>query len=177
MNTYRVTHDLAHVPDAVHALSKLVVLKDPETSGAFVGFLAGVLAANPDRAEQIVGKMFSLPPEDQWIIVQAIAYSGLPGWKALMQKFSDRMPTRRLMIEKYLAGKLPTLQQAGFEKPPANSRRWATICGSISPASTTTRGSCSSRARRCSISCGATIARPAASIRRSRAHHRADDLG
>ncbi len=67
MNTYRVTHDLAHVPDAVHALSKLVVLKDPETSGAFVGFLAGVLAANPDRAEQIVGKMFSLPPEDQWI--------------------------------------------------------------------------------------------------------------
>ena len=35
-------------------------------------------AANPDRAEELIGKMFPLPDADQWVIVRAIAYSGIP---------------------------------------------------------------------------------------------------
>ena len=118
INTYRTKRDIAHVPDAVHALSQLGALKDPETAGVYVGFLAGALASSGGTAAAVVDKMFPLPPEDQWAIVQAIAYSGLPDWKPLLEKFTDRMPSRRLMIEKYLSGKLPTLDQAGFDPGP-----------------------------------------------------------
>jgi hypothetical protein len=118
MNDYRTKREPAHVPEAVQAMSKLGVFKDSENAGAFVGFMAGVLATNPGQAEALVNKMLPLPPEDQWAVVQAIAYSGLPDWKALLRRFADRMPTRDLMIKKYLASELPTLDQAGFEKAP-----------------------------------------------------------
>jgi hypothetical protein len=118
MNGYRTKREPAHVPEAVQAMSKLGVFKDSENAGAFVGFMAGIIATNPGEAEALIDRMFPLPPEDQWAVVQAIAYSGLPDWKALLEKFADRMPTRRLMVGKYLAGELPTLDQAGFEKTP-----------------------------------------------------------
>jgi hypothetical protein len=118
INTYRTKRDVAHVPEAVRALSQLGAFKDPETAGVYVGFLAGIIASNPGNAEGIVDKMLPLPPEDQWVVVQAIAYSGLPEWRTLLETFAARMPTRRLMIDRYLAGKLPTLAQAGFETPP-----------------------------------------------------------
>ena len=85
--------------------------KDPEAAGTHVGFIAGVIGANPAKAEELIGKMFPLPDEDQWIIVRAIAYSGLPDWKALLVKFAERMPARKVMIDKVLANKLPTLWQ------------------------------------------------------------------
>src|SRR5216683_6951984 len=103
---------------AMQALSTLGVFRDPENAGAFVGFLAGVIAANPERANDLIGKLLALPANDQWVIVQAIAYSGRPDWKNLLARFAPRMPTRRLMIQKYLDGRLPTLDQAGFEKSP-----------------------------------------------------------
>ena len=59
------------------ALSWLGGFKDPETSGAYVGFMAGVIAANPDRAEELIAKMFPLPDADQWAIVRAIAYPAI----------------------------------------------------------------------------------------------------
>jgi hypothetical protein len=118
INGYRSHSDPAHVPDAVHAMSQLGVFKDPENAGAFVGFMAGVIAGNPAEADGLIARMLPLPPEDQWAVVQAIAYSGLPDWKGLMTRFTDRLAARRLMIDKYLSGKLPTLDQAGFEKKP-----------------------------------------------------------
>ena len=80
------------------------------------GFLAGIIAANPDRADVLIGKMFPLSPEHHWAIVRAIAYSGHPDWRMLMQRVADRMPARRVMMDSYLAGKLPTLDQAPIEK-------------------------------------------------------------
>jgi|SRR5579871_1298939 len=118
MNGYRVNRDPAHVPQAVQAMSQLGIFKDPENAGAFVGFVAGVLATNPAQAESLVAKMLPLPPEDEWVVVQAIAYSELPGWKTMLRSFSDRLSARRLMIEKYLNGQLPTLDQAGFTQEP-----------------------------------------------------------
>jgi hypothetical protein len=118
MNGYRAHRDPARVPQAVQAMSQLGIFKDPENAGAFIGFIAGVIAGNPARAESLIAKMLPLPPEDQWAVVQAIAYSELPGWKTLLRSFGDRLPARRLMIEKYLNGKLPTLDQAGFTEEP-----------------------------------------------------------
>jgi hypothetical protein len=119
INTYRTKPEPNGVPVLVHILSDMQGFKDAETSGAYVGFIAGVIGANPDRAQALVNKMLTIAPADQWVLVRAIAYSGLPNWKYLLTTFADRLPTRRAMIDKYLAGKLPTLDQIDFqpEKP------------------------------------------------------------
>jgi hypothetical protein len=113
----------------VKALSRLGAFKDPESSGAYVGFMAGVIAANPNRAEELVAKMFPLPDADQWAVVRAIAYSGHPQWQALLRKFADRMPSRQVMIDKYLAGKLPTLYQVSFDD---KTSTWDTLRSYVS---------------------------------------------
>jgi hypothetical protein len=118
VNDYRHGPEPARVPAAVKALSALGILRDPETCGVYVGFLAGVIAANPGRAEELIARMLPLPAEHQWVVVRAIAYSGLPEWKALLRRVADRLPARQVMIERTLAGKLPTLDEIGFAPEP-----------------------------------------------------------
>ncbi len=118
INTYRHRPDPASVPAALRALSRFGALRDPDSSGVYVGFLAGIIGSNPDAAEDIVNRLFPLPAEDHWLIVRAIAYSGLPDWKDLLREFADNMPAREAMIEKYLAGALPTLAEVAPEKTP-----------------------------------------------------------
>jgi hypothetical protein len=119
LNDYRAKPDPDGLPALVRALSQRQAFKDPETSGAYVGFVAGVIGSNPARAEDLVAKMLPIASSDHWVLVRAIAYSGLPEWKTLLAAFIDRMPSRRVMIERYLAGKLPTLDQIAYyrEKP------------------------------------------------------------
>ena len=116
ISNYRAKPEPARLPDAVRALSQLGTFKDPESSGVYVGFIAGVISANPARAEDLIGKMFPIEPAEQWTIVRAIAYSGHPEWKGLLQKFAPRMPLRQVMINKYLEGRLPTLDEIPLEK-------------------------------------------------------------
>jgi hypothetical protein len=118
INVYRNKRDLAHVPAAVRALSQLGALKDPENSAVYVGFIAGVIGANPGKAEELIGKILPLPPEDDWALIRGIAYSGAPGWKDMLSRLSDRLPGRRPMIEKYVNGKLPTLDDVVYAPPP-----------------------------------------------------------
>jgi hypothetical protein len=79
INAYRSRRDLAHVPAAIHAISELGALRDPESSGVYVGFIAGIIGANPGKADELIGKILPLPPEDDWALVRGIAYSGAPG--------------------------------------------------------------------------------------------------
>src|SRR5260370_10774175 len=83
--------------------------------------MAGVIGSQAAEAEGIAGKVLPvLAEEDQWIMVRAIAYSGLPEWKALLAKFAARMPSRAVMIDKYLDGTLPALDAVPLEtKKPA----------------------------------------------------------
>jgi hypothetical protein len=118
INSYRAKPDLARVPLAVRTLSRLDALRDPETSAVYVGFVAGVIGSNPQKADELVEKMLAIKTEDQWFIVRAVAYSGMSGWRDLLLRFADRMPTRQLMIEKYTSGKLPTLDSIAFEPSP-----------------------------------------------------------
>ena len=69
------------MPAVVRALSAMQAFKDAESSGPYIGFIAGVLGANPARAETLIAKMLSIDPADHWVLVRAIAYSGLPDWK------------------------------------------------------------------------------------------------
>ncbi len=113
---YRAKPDPAHVPAAVRVLFKTQSFKDPENSGIYLGFIAGAIASNPAKAEQLVSSFFPLPAEDEWVIVRAIAYSGLPDWKALLSNVAPRMPGRKVMIDNYLSGKLPTLSEIPLEE-------------------------------------------------------------
>ena len=119
INAYRGKPEPDGLPVLVQTLSGMQAFKDAESSGAYIGFIAGVLGANPDRAGELIARMLPIAPADHWVLVRAIAYSGLPNWKELLATFVDRMPTRRAMIDKYLDGKLPTLDQIAYriEKP------------------------------------------------------------
>jgi hypothetical protein len=109
---YRSRPDPAAVRTAMKVLSERGALRDPEAAGVYAGFLAGIIGAHPAEAERIVGQVLAaLPSEDHWIVVRAIAYSGLPEWKALLSTFAARMPSRAVMIERYLDGKLLPLDE------------------------------------------------------------------
>jgi hypothetical protein len=111
INGYRTQPNPDKVPDLVKAASAMGVFRDMETAGVYVGFMAGVIEANPKRAEALIAKMFPMPPEDQVAIVRAIAHSGHPEWKGLLSKFSERMPARRVLIDRFVTGKQATLDQ------------------------------------------------------------------
>src|ERR1700688_1170620 len=113
---YRAKPDYAHVPDAVRVLFHAQSFKEPENSGIYLGFIAGAIGSNPAKAEQLVTSFFPVPPEDEWVIVRAIAYSGLPAWRNLLRRMASRMPGRQVMIDDYLAGKLPTLTAIPLEE-------------------------------------------------------------
>ncbi|MGE5511121.1 MAG: hypothetical protein ACM31O_07715 [Bacteroidota bacterium] len=119
INGYRAAPDPSKLPKAVQAMSRLALFKDLDAAGVYVGFTAGVLGANPDMAEKLVAGMFPMPPEDQVVIVRAIAYSGLPNWKELLTKFVERMPARKVLIEHYLFGKGQTLLKLPLDSTPA----------------------------------------------------------
>jgi hypothetical protein len=114
INAYRHKPEPDELPAVVRALSGMQAFKDAESSGAYIGFIAGVLGSNPDSAEVLIEKMLPIDPADHWVLVRAIAYSGLPDWKEQLATFVDRMPTRRAMTDKYLDGKLPTLDQIDY---------------------------------------------------------------
>lgn len=111
INDYRARPHTASVPRAMRALSRLGALRNPERAGTYVGFLAGVIGANPRQADKLVAKALAMPSADHWVIVRAIAYSGLPQWRLLLRRFAPHMPTRSVMIAQYLRGELPTLDQ------------------------------------------------------------------
>jgi hypothetical protein len=109
MNGYRVHPQPNRMPVMAKAASTMGIFRDMETAGVYVGFMAGVIEANPKRAEALIAKMFPMPPEDQVAIVRAIAHSGHPAWKELLRKFAERMPARVVLIDRFVSGKLPTL--------------------------------------------------------------------
>ncbi len=111
INQYRLRPEPHRVPQAIRAAGRANAFKDPESAGVYVGFLAGVLNANPTRAETIIEKILPLPPDQQWLVVRAIAWSGLPRWKGMLDGFKMHMPSRATMINMYLSGRLATLDQ------------------------------------------------------------------
>jgi hypothetical protein len=113
---YRAKPDYAHIPAAVRVLFHAQTFKEPENAGIYLGFIAGALASNPAKAETLINSFFPVPAEDEWVIVRAIAFSGLPDWRNLLRRVAPKMPGRQVMIDAYLAGTLPTLTEIPLEE-------------------------------------------------------------
>src|SRR6201992_2613487 len=113
---YRAKPDYAHIPAAVRVLFHAQTFKEPENAGIYLGFIAGALASNPAKAEALINSFFPVPAEDEWVIIRAIAFSGLPDWRNLLRKVAVKMPGRRVMIDAYLSGTLPTLMPIPLEE-------------------------------------------------------------
>jgi len=116
IDSYRMRPDPGNARLAMKVLSERGALRDAESAGVYAGFLAGVIGAHPGEADSIVAQVLAvLPPEDHWIVVRAIVYSGLPDWKGLLRRSAPRMPTRSVMIGEYLDDKLPSLERVPLE--------------------------------------------------------------
>jgi len=111
INDYRDNKQPERVPDAMAAMVRLNLLRDPEQAGIYVGVLAGVIADNQTQSDQLISDMFPLPPREQVVLIKAIAFSGLPEWKDLLGKFAERMPARKVLLKKYLYGGGKTLAE------------------------------------------------------------------
>src|ERR1044071_1561611 len=116
INGFRHHPEPVQVPLAVKGLSRLGILTDTEGVGVYVGFLAGVFAKNPDKIDALIARMFPLTDEHQWAIVRAIAYSGLPDWRTVLQRNAERMPARRVISQRSFACKLPPLRPAAVHE-------------------------------------------------------------
>ena len=125
MNAYRMKPEPKRLPEAVRAMIGTGVTKDLDQASVYIGFTAGVIGSNPDDAERLITAMFPLDPQDQVLLIRAIAYSGLPEWKTLLGKFVERMPARAVLIEKYLFAGKPALVELPFEdNAPAIDINW-----------------------------------------------------
>lgn len=124
INDYRNNPTPERLPAAFKTMREQGQFKELEQAGIYVGFIAGVIGSNPEMAEKLIADMFPMPPPDQVVIVKAIAYSGLADWKELLGKFVERMPARKVIIERYLYGKLPVLRDLTLESPIAVDANW-----------------------------------------------------
>ena len=46
----------------MRGLSEMQAFKDSESCGAYIGFIAGVLGANPERAASLIPRMLAIQP-------------------------------------------------------------------------------------------------------------------
>jgi hypothetical protein len=119
IKAYRAKPQPKLLPDAVKALAAGGAFQEPDAAGVFVGFMAGVLGSNPEHAEKLVTKMLAIKPEDNWAVVRSVAYSGLPEWRTLLVKLAHKAPNRQTMVDAYLNGKLPTLDDFIVKERPS----------------------------------------------------------
>ena len=118
INTYRSKPEPQRLPALVQAMGQLNMLSDQEASGLYLGFIGGVLAANPAAANDLVARMFPLPPEHHAALIKAVAYSGLPGWRDLLRQNAERMPSRVVLIDRYVTGRIPALDGLQLDAGP-----------------------------------------------------------
>jgi len=129
INAYDPHRDAARAPSVMKMASNLGMLNDPEGASMYVGFMAGMIGSNPKKADTIINKLVLMRAADHWAIVRAIAYSEHPDWRGLMARSAPKMPTRALMAQRYLEGKLQTPDTPVEEKKTswrdrANPAKW-----------------------------------------------------
>jgi hypothetical protein len=123
INDYPRQREVTHAPAAIKAFSRHGGFKNPETSGVYVGFIAGLIGANPAQADKLIDGILPVRDEDQWAVVRGIAYSGLPDWKNVLRRHAYQLDNRQTMVADYLNGRLPTLGALAIPPSPTTWQR------------------------------------------------------
>ena len=105
VNEYRHNPQPARAAAAVHAMAQFGMLADEDGAAVHIGFIAGVLGANQLKAEKLVSAMLPLRSDEEAVLIKAIAYSGLPNWRGILNDFIDRLADRRKLIDSLSTGK------------------------------------------------------------------------
>ncbi|HZP10224.1 hypothetical protein [Methyloceanibacter sp.] len=116
VTNYRKHPNVSRVPAAVHAMNEFGLFGDEDKEWFCIGFIAGVLGTNPKDGPSLIPRMFPLPDKEQAVVIRAIAYSGRPDWRDLLEKNAARMPLRRPLIDDFLQGKRPTLMELPLDQ-------------------------------------------------------------
>jgi hypothetical protein len=119
MNGYRRKPEPKRVPDAIKSMIRFGVFRDPDTSGMYLGFIAGILGSNPSATDALIRRLVPLSPEDQVMVIKAIAYSGMADWKGKLAQVASQLPDRAVLIDRFLADKLPGLDALPLDQGPA----------------------------------------------------------
>ena len=109
----------------LRAMRDLLLLKDVEQSGIYVGFVAGVIGANPDKAETLISDMFPMPPPDQVRRREGDRLFGpfrVEGAHGQVRR--AHAGAASIVIERYLYGKLPVLRDLPLDSPIAVDANW-----------------------------------------------------
>lgn len=116
---YRLRPDPQRISEAFVVMSRLGMFREMEQAGLHLGFVGAVIGKlDRDKAAQALAKMFPLAPEDQAALIKMIAMSGHPSWQALLRGLAERMPSRAVLIDRHLTGKLPSLETMAMDAGP-----------------------------------------------------------
>ncbi|MEQ1648960.1 MAG: hypothetical protein ABL898_10270 [Hyphomicrobiaceae bacterium] len=116
---YRARPEPQHLASVFSAMTRHGVFREMEQAGIHLGFLGGVLSTlDDDRAAATLVKMFPVHPEDQPALIKAVAFSGHPQWKALLRGITERMPSRAVLVDRYLTDKMPALEAMALDAGP-----------------------------------------------------------
>ncbi|MFV0369651.1 MAG: hypothetical protein ACK5KM_14450 [Hyphomicrobiaceae bacterium] len=102
ISSYREEKEQKRIPGMVHAMGQLGMLREPEEAGIYIGFLAGIIRDSGSGARDLIEQMFPMPPSDQVILIKAIVFSERGDWRNLLAEFVERMPARKVLIDRYL---------------------------------------------------------------------------
>ena len=111
VNGYRHKPQPSQLPALVHAMAQLGMFADEEAAAVHIGFIAGVLGSNQLKAGKLVGAMLPLRSDEEAVVIKAVAYSGLPNWRGLLNDQIDRLADRKLLIDSLATGKTKLLME------------------------------------------------------------------
>lgn len=116
---YRTRPEPQHLALVFSAMTRHGVFREMEQAGIHLGFLGGVLSTlDVDAASAALAKMFPVHPEDQPALIKAVAFSGHTQWKALLRGIAERMPSRAVLVDRYLTDKMPALEAMALDAGP-----------------------------------------------------------
>jgi hypothetical protein len=111
MNGYRTKPEPRQLPAAFHGMADLGLLADDENASVYIGFTAGVIGTNQLSAEKLIAAMLPLRPDAEAALIKAIAWSGLPNWRGILNDFVWRMSDRHVLIDRYSNGQPKLLME------------------------------------------------------------------
>ena len=118
INQYRNKPEPQRLPQLFRGMAELNMFADQDNSGLYLGFVGGVLSANPEIANSLVAKMFPLPPEYHAPLIKAIAYSGLPEWREMLRTNAERMPGRVVLVDRFMTGTMQSFEALKLDAGP-----------------------------------------------------------